>query len=165
MNRRLRDTVVFSGLFGAVPRATVRATSANRRPTSTSWPALVATSVTAERTAAELLGRTGDPLTDRAEHQLTVAGLARRDPDVLTELRRLLGAVGDDVADLQRRHAVHQRLVRLGVDRDAVRARPSIRYISHSGRDLSSGREPSRAMSSCSCASLPGDGSADRRMW
>ena len=52
MNRRFRDTVVFSGLLGAVPRAKVRATSANRRPTSTSCPELVATSVTAERTAA-----------------------------------------------------------------------------------------------------------------
>ena len=29
--------------------------------------------------------------------------------------------------------------------------RPSTRYISHSGRDLSSGREPSRATSSCNC--------------
>jgi hypothetical protein len=36
VNRRFRDTVVFSGLLGAVPPATVRAMSANRRPTSTS---------------------------------------------------------------------------------------------------------------------------------
>ena len=43
----------------------------------------------------ELLGRTGDPLTDGAEQEPTVARLTRRDPDVLTELRRLLGAVGD----------------------------------------------------------------------
>ena len=52
VNRRFRDTVVFSGLLGAVPLAKVRATSANRRPTSISCPELVATSVTAERTAA-----------------------------------------------------------------------------------------------------------------
>ena len=52
MNRRLRETVVFSGLLGAVPRATVRATSAMRRPASTSTPAVVARSPTAERTAA-----------------------------------------------------------------------------------------------------------------
>jgi hypothetical protein len=36
VNRRFPDTVVFSGLLGAVPPATVRAMSANRRPTSTS---------------------------------------------------------------------------------------------------------------------------------
>ena len=52
MNRRLRDTVLLSGLLGAVPRATVRATSATLRPTSSSCPELVATSVTADRTAA-----------------------------------------------------------------------------------------------------------------
>ena len=52
-----------------------------------------------------------DPLTDGAQHQLGGAGLVRRDPDVLTEYRRLLRAVGDDVPDLQRRHAVDQGLV------------------------------------------------------
>jgi hypothetical protein len=51
-NRRLRDTVVFSGLFGAVPRATVRATSAARRPRSTRCPVLVTESVSADRKAA-----------------------------------------------------------------------------------------------------------------
>ena len=166
MNRRLRDTVVFSGLLGAVPRAKVRATSTNRRPTSTSWPAFVATSVTAERTAADLLGWTGDPLTDSAEHKLTVAGLARRDPDVLAELRRLLRAVGDHVADLKRRHAVDQCLVRLGVDRDAVSwpaPRPDTSPTAAGTCPAAASR--SRAISSCSCASLPGDGSADRRMW
>ena len=36
-------------------------------------------------------------------------------------------------------------------------------YISHNGRDLSIGREPIRAIRSCSWASLPGEGSAERR--
>ena len=52
MNRRFRDTFVFSGLDGAVPLAKVLATSVNRRPTSSRCPELVATSVTADRTAA-----------------------------------------------------------------------------------------------------------------
>ena len=42
---------------------------------------------------------------------------------------------------------------------------PSTRYISHSGRDRSSGRLCTRATSSASCASVPGRGSADRRTW
>ena len=71
MNRRLRDTVVFSGLFGAVPRAKVRATSTNRRPTSTSWPAFVATSVTAERTAPNCSA-------GRAIHSPTAPSTSRR---------------------------------------------------------------------------------------
>src|SRR4029077_2397313 len=61
-----------------------------------------------------------DPLADRTDEKSGVAGLARRNPDVLTELRGLLRAVGDDVPDLQRGHAVDQRLVRLGVDGDPV---------------------------------------------
>ena len=72
----------------------------------------------------ELHARARDPVADGAQHQSGGAGLARWDPDVLTERRRLLGAVGDDVPDLQRRHAVDQRLVRLGVDRDAVAGQP-----------------------------------------
>ena len=68
----------------------------------------------------KLLGRTGDPFADGTQHELTVARLTRRDPDVLTELRRLRGAIGNDVADLERRHPVHQRLVRFGVDGDAI---------------------------------------------
>ena len=51
-NRRLRDTRVFSGLFGALPRATMRATSAIRRPRSSICVLLVTVSVTAVRTAA-----------------------------------------------------------------------------------------------------------------
>ena len=42
---------------------------------------------------------------------------------------------------------------------------PSTRYISHSGRVLSSGRDLSRATRSCNWASDPGFGSADRRTW
>ena len=42
---------------------------------------------------------------------------------------------------------------------------PSTMYISHSGRDRSIGRDPIRAISSCSWLSLPGDGSAERRTW
>ncbi|SKU13520.1 Uncharacterised protein [Mycobacteroides abscessus subsp. abscessus] len=41
---------------------------------------------------------------------------------------------------------------------------PSTRYISHNGRDRSSGRDVKRATRSCSCPSLPGDGRAERRM-
>ena len=44
-------------------------------------------------------------------------------------------------------------------------ARPSTRYISHSGRLRSSGRLISRATSSFSCSREPGFGSADRRTW
>ena len=44
-------------------------------------------------------------------------------------------------------------------------ARPSTRYISHSGRSGSSGRDISRATSSVSWASVPGRGSAERRTW
>jgi hypothetical protein len=105
--------------------------------------------VTAERAACNC--RPGGPATPTAEHQVTVAGFAARNPDVLTERRRPLGAIGDDVADLQRGHAVDQGLMGLGVERQRFLARPSIRYISHSGRERSSGRDPSRAISSCSC--------------
>ena len=45
------------------------------------------------------------------------------------------------------------------------RARPSTRYISHSGRAWSSGRDISRATSSVSCSSEPGLGRAERRTW
>jgi hypothetical protein len=51
VNRRLRDTLVLSGLLGAVPRASVRATSNSRRPTSITRPELVTSSVTSVRTA------------------------------------------------------------------------------------------------------------------
>ncbi len=43
---------MFSGLSGAVPRATVRAMSVARRTRSASSPLLVITSVTVERTAS-----------------------------------------------------------------------------------------------------------------
>ena len=45
------------------------------------------------------------------------------------------------------------------------RLNPSMMYISHSGREVSIGRDPIRAIRSCNWASLPGDGSADRRTW
>ena len=44
-------------------------------------------------------------------------------------------------------------------------ASPSTRYISHSGREWSSGRDISRPTSSVSWSSVPGRGSAERRTW
>ena len=43
--------------------------------------------------------------------------------------------------------------------------RPSTRYISHSGRVWSRGRDIRRATSSLSARSVPGAGSAERRTW
>ncbi len=69
VKRRLRDTVVFSGLFGAVPRATVRATSATAcRPRATA--PLLRDQLTDHRAdRLQLLTGPRHPVADRAEHQ------------------------------------------------------------------------------------------------
>lgn len=113
----------------------------------------------------QLRARPHDPVADRAQHQPRGAGVALGYPDVFGKRRWTPRPIGDHVAQCQRRHTVDQGLVRLGVEGDAVFSRPSTRYISHRGRDLSSGRAANRAINSCSCSSLPGDGSADRRTW
>ena len=44
-------------------------------------------------------------------------------------------------------------------------SKPSMRYISHKGRDRSSGRAMSRATNSSNWSRVPGFGSAERRTW
>ncbi len=81
-----------------------------------------------------------------------------RDPDV-RKRRWTPRPVGDHVAIA----SAVTPLIRAwcdGVEGNAILSRPSTRYL-HNGRDLSSGRAANRAISSCSCSSLPGDGGAD----
>ena len=92
--------------------------AARRRPAA---PCLVAISGDRDADRGQLSAGPGDPLADGAEQP--VWRRSARAPGIQMSSPNsggLLRAVGDDVPDLQRRHAVDQRLVRLGVDRDAV---------------------------------------------
>ena len=163
-NRRWVEIGTLSGLTGA-GRTAVR--TAENRPPAT--PATLVTVSAASRTASRAASTA---LPGRETFSLNASYISRHDDGSLRATQTSSGverpeAVSSSTTWPMSIDATPSTIAWWVLVTSATRPpdRPSTRYISHSGRVWSSGRDMSRATRSHSARSVPGGGSAERRTW